>query len=189
MHFFLRGREFEVKQNLWGVWPWRNWTGASSSRTELQIHRRSVHRLVWFLARARCSQTVRGGTVADGCYAPMLVWPTARSWRLQRPRRGTLSARRVLRRNWTLWRGTRRAPRLPPGIWSCISCCSRASGAVSQSSPVGTYKGDKNPFLWNDWLWYFKQERCLSKRRNAEPMLCLPWTPRMDRNLCCRTPA
>ena len=95
-----------------------------------------VRRLISFLARAR----------------RWLAWLTTPSWRFQRSRRGTLSARTILRRNWTPWWWTKQAPRSPQGDWSCISYCSHASGVVWLSSPV-TQTTLIRKVLRNNWQW------------------------------------
>ena len=108
----------------------------SSFDSAVQKHLVLVRRLISFLARA----------------LRWLAWLTTPSWRFQRSRHGTLSARTILRRNWTPWWWTKQAPRSPQGDWSCISYCSHASGVVWLSSPV-TQTTLIRKVLRNNWQW------------------------------------
>ena len=118
----------------------------------------------------------------------LLAWLTTRSWRFQRSRRGTLSARTIQRRNWTPWWWTKQVPRSPQGDWSCISYCSHASGVVWLSSPVTQTtlirKVLRNNWQWRtsfvSWVWWVNMKDIFQKGNMKRPhsmyLELLEWT-------------
>ena len=144
----------------------------SSFDSAVQKHLVLVRRLISFLARA----------------LTWLAWLTIPSWRFQRSRHGTLSARTILRRNWTPWWWTKQAPRSPQGDWSCISYCSHASGVVWLSSPVTQTtlirKVLRNNWQWKtsfvSWVWWVNMKDIFQKGNMKRPhsmyLELLEWT-------------